>query len=149
MPTQTQSATSEKEIRAVIDGWIEALAAKDAKRLAAHYAEGVVAFDLAPPLAHRGAVTLRKGLDEWFPTWRGPIRYEVHDLNLQAEGDLAVGRSLNRMRGTRTSGEETDLWVRATVCFRRIGGAWKIVHEHVSVPFYMDGSFKAAIDLKP
>ena len=24
-----------------------------------------------------------------------------------------------------------------------------IVHEHESVPFYMDGSFRAAIDLKP
>ncbi len=24
-----------------------------------------------------------------------------------------------------------------------------ITHEHSSVPFYMDGSFKAAIDLKP
>jgi ketosteroid isomerase-like protein len=28
-------------------------------------------------------------------------------------------------------------------------GAWKIAHEHTSVPFYMDGSFRAAIDLKP
>ena len=26
---------------------------------------------------------------------------------------------------------------------------WKIMHEHSSVPFYMDGSFKAAVDLKP
>jgi hypothetical protein len=37
---------------------------------------------------------------------------------------------------------------------RRIGlakkdGAWKVTHEHFSVPFYMDGSNKAAIDLKP
>jgi hypothetical protein len=30
-----------------------------------------------------------------------------------------------------------------------MGGKWAIVHEHVSVPFYMDGSYKAAIDLKP
>jgi ketosteroid isomerase-like protein len=39
--------------------------------------------------------------------------------------------------------------VRVTVCFRKIAGKWKVVHEHVSVPFYMDGSFKAAVDLKP
>jgi hypothetical protein len=25
----------------------------------------------------------------------------------------------------------------------------KIAHEHESVPFYMDGSFKAAVDLTP
>ena len=32
---------------------------------------------------------------------------------------------------------------------RKIGGEWKMVNAHTSVPFYMDGSYKAAIDLKP
>ena len=27
--------------------------------------------------------------------------------------------------------------------------SWKITDDHASVPFYMDGSFKAAVDLKP
>jgi len=31
----------------------------------------------------------------------------------------------------------------------RIGGAWKITRQHTSVPFRMDGSVKAAVDLKP
>jgi ketosteroid isomerase-like protein len=53
------------------------------------------------------------------------------------------------MSGTRTDGGETDVWVRQTLCLRRIGDAWKIAHEHTSVPFYMDGSNKAALDLKP
>jgi hypothetical protein len=39
--------------------------------------------------------------------------------------------------------------VRATIGFAKISGTWKATHEHVSVPFYMDGSNKAAIDLKP
>jgi PhnB protein len=39
--------------------------------------------------------------------------------------------------------------VRATVGFRKVDGKWRVVHEHVSVPFYMDGSYKAAVDLKP
>jgi ketosteroid isomerase-like protein len=33
--------------------------------------------------------------------------------------------------------------------FRKVGGRWLIAHEHASVPLYMDGSEKAAIDLKP
>jgi ketosteroid isomerase-like protein len=33
--------------------------------------------------------------------------------------------------------------------FRKIDGKWAIAHEHSSVPFYMDGSYKAAVDLKP
>lgn len=43
----------------------------------------------------------------------------------------------------------TDVWFRATVGLRRGDGGWTIMHEHTSVPFYMDGSFKAAIDLQP
>ena len=38
---------------------------------------------------------------------------------------------------------------RMTACYRKISGRWLITHEHVSVPFYMDGSYKAAVDLKP
>lgn len=26
-------------------------------------------------------------------------------------------------------------WIRITVCYRRIEGEWKVVHEHVSLPF--------------
>jgi ketosteroid isomerase-like protein len=25
--------------------------------------------------------------------------------------------------------------MRATACFRKIGGRWRVVHEHVSLPF--------------
>ena len=39
--------------------------------------------------------------------------------------------------------------MRATVCLRKVGGEWKIVHEHESVPFYMDGSQRPAFDLAP
>jgi ketosteroid isomerase-like protein len=39
--------------------------------------------------------------------------------------------------------------VRATIGFAKKDGGWKVTHEHFSVPFYMDGSDKAAVDLKP
>ena len=64
-------------------------------------------------------------------------------------GDTAYGFGLSHMTGTKTNGHEGDLWSRETLGFRKVGGAWKIAHEHSSVPFYMDGSFRAAVDLKP
>lgn len=33
--------------------------------------------------------------------------------------------------------------------FRKTSGKWTITHQHSSVPFYMNGNFKAAIGLKP
>jgi ketosteroid isomerase-like protein len=114
-----------------------------------HYASDVLVFDLAPPLQYRGADAYRKNWEAWFPTFRGSIGYEIRDLSIVASDDLAFCHSFNRITGARTDNEKTDVWVRATVCLRKIDGNWKIVHEHQSVPFYMDGSYRAAVDLKP
>jgi ketosteroid isomerase-like protein len=57
--------------------------------------------------------------------------------------------SLNQLRGTTTDGEKGDVWFRQTLCFRKIRNDWRIAHQHESVPFYMGGSYRAAVDLKP
>jgi ketosteroid isomerase-like protein len=140
---------TDSEIRTQIDSWAAALRAKDVDALMSHYAPDAVTADLAPPLWNAGARTLRKNFEEWIASWAGPIEIEIRDVHVTAGDDVAFARSLNRIHGTRIGNETTDLWVRATICFRRIGRAWKVEHEHVSVPFYMDGSFRAAVDLKP
>ena len=142
-------AYNEARIRRLIDTWAEAIRAKDVDAVMSHFAADIVTFDLAPPLQSTGADPLRQSLEAWFPTFRGPVGYEVHDLSITTGDELAFCRSLNRISGTRTDGEETDVWVRATVGLRRIDGRWQVTHEHSSVPFYMDGSYRAAVDLEP
>ena len=148
MTLENRKATDEAQIRRVTDDWTQAVQAKDINRLFSHYTPDVLSFDLAPPLQHhRGE--LRSGMEEWFETFRGPIGYEIRDLSITVGDDVAFSHSLNRISGARTSGEQTDVWVRSTVCFRKIDGKWMVTHEHASVPFYMDGSDRAAVDLKP
>ena len=142
-------ASDEAQIRALIDAWAEAIRAKDVDAVMSHFAADIVTFDLAPPLQCAGADALRQSLAAWFPTFRGPVGYEVRDLTITTDGDVAFCRSLNRISGTRTDGEKIDVWVRATVGLRRIDGRWQVTHEHSSVPFYMDGSYRAAVDLEP
>ena len=36
------------------------------------------------------------------------------------------------------------MWLRQTLCFCMLDGQWQITHQHESVPFYMDGGYKAA-----
>jgi ketosteroid isomerase-like protein len=91
----------------------------------------------------------KKELAEWFATFQGAVGFEVHDLSITAGNGVAFATSLNHITGKRTNGEETDVWVRATIGFAKTEGEWKATHEHFSVPFYMDGSYKAAVDLKP
>jgi ketosteroid isomerase-like protein len=90
----------------------------------------------------------RDSVEAWLSGWDGPIHIDARDVNLTVDGDLAFVSALNRMRG-RIGGEDQDMWYRTTMCFQRIGERWRIVHDHSSVPFYMDGSYRAAVDLNP
>lgn len=139
---------AEAQIRRLISDWTGALRSRDVEAIMAACAPDFVSFDLAPPLSHH-AVEYREGLRQWFSSFASPIGCEITQLEIASSGGVAFSRSLNRMTGKKTSGEEVDLWVRATICYRKIGGEWKVAHEHISVPFYMDGSFRAAVDLHP
>lgn len=140
-------ATSESEIRQVIDAWASAICAKDADGVVLHTSPESIGFFLAPPLKAQGH--LKQNLEEWFKTFQGPITLEIRDLKITAGEGVAFCHSLNRISGQRGSGERTDVWVRETLGLCKIDGRWLITHEHESVPFYMDGSNRAAVDLKP
>lgn len=151
MTTQRGVSSDEARIRALLDEQAEATRAKHADRFRAVYAAELLTFDMAPPLRNAGAdVALsRENLEGWFDTWQGPIGYETRDLNVTVGGDVAFSHDLIHISGTKVTGEHDGVWARRTLGLRRIDGAWKIVHEHTSVPFYMDGSYRAAVDLEP
>src|SRR5262245_48226893 len=141
--------SNEAEIRWLIDGRLKAIHTKDGGEAMASCAPEVLLFDLAPPLQYRGADVNRKSLEEWFRSFRGPVGYELRDLAITAGDEVGFCHALARISGARTDGTQTNVWVRATVCLRKIAGVWKITHEHVSVPFEMAPPFKASLDLQP
>jgi ketosteroid isomerase-like protein len=141
----------EAEIRSIIADHAKAHHAKNVDLLLAHGGEGFLSFDLAPPLQNRGGSPkkARREIEAWFATWKGPIGLEERDLVVTAGDNVAFSTSLTHMTGTKTDGTEVSLWFRTTNGFRRENGKWRIVHAHSSVPFHMDGSSKACLDLKP
>jgi ketosteroid isomerase-like protein len=151
MSTAVQSmhtSIAEAEIRALLDSIQEAHHAKDAAAIAAPYAANAVIFDLSPPLAHAGVNIERK--QPWLDSWTTPIELESRGLKITVSGDTAFGHGLLRMRGTKKFADRPiDFWMRATYCFEHNVDGWHIVHEHTSVPFYMDGSLRPAFDLQP
>jgi ketosteroid isomerase-like protein len=140
------STTNKAEIEALFLKLAKACADHNADAIVEAYAPDAVIFDLAPPLRRHGMD--RESVAAWFDGWDGPIRIDASEVSLTIDGDLAFASALNRMRG-RQGAEDRDLWYRTTMCIRKIGGRWQIVCDHSSVPFYMDGSYRAAVDLKP
>ena len=150
-PLSTVQSPDEAQIRHLISEREAAMRARDAERLVSHYAPEVVSFDLAPPLQHSGPEVLdASARRNWFAGFDGPIGFEIRDLSVTAGEDVAFCHSLNRLTTTpRGAPRSFTLWFRATVCLRKIDGAWRITHEHNSTPLYMDGSLRAALDLQP
>jgi uncharacterized protein (TIGR02246 family) len=133
MVAANDSAADEARIRELVEQWRQAVLAKDTRALIAHYAPDVVVFDVVPPASYKGAEQYRESWQRWFDSMSGPLSFEMHDVQVAVSGDLAHVHCVNRV----AVGEQDNL-VRATVCFRRIGGEWRVVHEHASVPLMMD-----------
>ncbi len=146
--TDRQSASDEAQIRAAMTERAEAIFAKDSDRVMALFTDDLVSFDVLDPLQVVGATAVKTRLEAWFAMYRSPIRCEVRDLTVAADGGVAFCHSLHRYSGTLANGDPADMWVRDTVCFRKVGGAWRITHEHMSDPFNLETG-KASIDLAP
>lgn len=135
MSIESNSAQDEVQIRQLLDEWRGALAARDLDRLTKHYAEDVLFFDAVPPYQHRGAEAYRRTWEVMFPHLPPRIESEIRDLSITVDGDVAFAHCLNRIVNSDTREAATCGWVRVTVCYQRRQGTWKVVHEHVSIPF--------------
>ncbi|MGC1872064.1 MAG: nuclear transport factor 2 family protein [Acidobacteriaceae bacterium] len=142
-------ATKEKaEILAVIEGMKKARHDKNVRDLAAPYTADAAIFSLAPPLVHRGINIA--DMQAWLDTWEGPIEITPQDFEVHVSGDLAFCHGYMRMDGLKKGADQPiSFWMRETLCLERHDEEWRIVHEHTSVPFYMDGSLRPAFDLQP
>jgi uncharacterized protein (TIGR02246 family) len=141
------SSTKDRtEIEALFQKLAKAHTDHDADAIVEVYTPDAVIFNLAPPLKHRGMD--RDDVANWLASWDGPIETDARDTSLTINGDLAFVSALNRMHG-RQGDTDQDLWFRTTMCIQKIKGQWQIACDHSSVPFYMDGSYRAAVDLIP
>jgi ketosteroid isomerase-like protein len=142
---------AEALIRERIEDMLTALNAKDIDGVISLFAPNLVSFDIAPhfgALRYVGADNKRRAWQEAFATFTGPFSYEIHELNVTTEGELAFVHSLNHVKATLASAQISELWLRWTACLRRIDGVWLIVHDHVSVPADLEHG-QAVVNLRP
>jgi ketosteroid isomerase-like protein len=146
------------QIRALLADVTAGYRARDAGQIVASYAPDIVMYSLATPLRSRRGdlldigggrkvdLTTAEGVQVWLDGFGdAPFDYEIRDLEVEAGGDVAYAHGLARM------GPEGvfSMWLRVTFGLRKTEGRWQIADLHGSVPFYMDQTFKAAVDLQP
>jgi uncharacterized protein (TIGR02246 family) len=130
----------EAKIRALEKQFAAAFNAKDADAIMKVYVPGdsLIVFDLVPPLQYVGAQAYHDNWVNFFKMFKGPLKFEMSDLYVMADGKLAYSHSIQHLTGTQTNGNPIDVTVRVTDVYGKIKGQWLIVHEHVSVPVDLD-----------
>jgi len=141
-------ASTQSEVRALLDSWSHAIRMKDIDQLMSLYSPDVVYFDCVPPLQYVGSDAVRRNFLRWFDGWKSSIGVEIRDLNILASGNTAIAHMLHGTSGVLKNGREVRYWLRATVGSQRSKQDWLITHEHISMPVDFERG-RALMDLVP
>lgn len=135
LPARAESK-DEQDIRALEDGFAVACSAKDLDTIMKVYVPGndLFVFDVGVPRQHVGWEDYKKDWHDFLALFSGPVRCNVSDLSVASDGMIAYGHSIQHVSGKATDGSMMDMTVRVTDVYRKMGGKWLIVQEHVSVP---------------
>ncbi|MCH4562304.1 nuclear transport factor 2 family protein [Halomonas sp. EGI 63088] len=131
-----------------LESWTAAVRDRDIDAIVAHYAPHIVAFDAVAQLQFKGVEAYRQHWQACLELCPGLMDFELHEVVLHADGEVAFCHALHHCGDTNDKGEPQVGWLRMTSGYRRIEGEWKVVHEHFSAPFEME-SGKALFDLEP
>lgn len=148
MINEQDKTANETQIRRIIEERIKAVDEKNINELLSNHAPDILSFDVLNPLQNEGLDSIRERADKWFSGYQTKIGYEVRDLSVTAGDEVGYCHYLYCVSGTLKDGNVVNMWVRATVCFRKIDNKWIIEHEHQSVPFDVETG-KASLNLKP
>ncbi len=127
---------SEKPILRVVDAHKAAVFAKDVDAFVALYDQDVCVFDLWGAWSYNGVAAWRRMVADWFGSL-GSERVVVDMDGVQTimAHDVAVVHAFVTYTAVSAEGKELRaMQKRLTWALKQKEGAWKIVHEHSSVP---------------
>ncbi len=128
--------SDEVEIRAMEAAMIKAYAAKDLDNALGGYVqdETLFVFDAIPPRQYVGIKAWRADNEGFVAMFHGPLKVEMSDLSITANGKLGFGHNIQRFSGADKNGKPIDLTFRVSDGYKKINGKWMIVEEHLSFP---------------
>jgi uncharacterized protein (TIGR02246 family) len=149
-PAAVSALDDEAAIRALEDRFAAAFNAGDINAMMKNYIpdKSLVVFDVVPPRQHLGADEYRNAWVGFFKHFKGTPKIGISDLHITVDGNVGFSHSIQHVTGTDIQGNSIDRTVRVTDGYRKIGGNWLIVLEHVSVPIDLKTN-KPDINSKP
>ena len=131
---QQPTSNDEAQIHALIERWAKAVREANWSAIRADHDPEILMFDVPPPL-------LSRGLDAYMATWETfwswsekPVTFEFHDVEVTCGQDVAFATAVGKCAGIDSNGNREALEFRLTLGLRKIDGAWRVMHEHHSLP---------------
>ena len=133
--TTASESTLQAEVREVLTARNRAIGTKDVDAIMRHYADDLVYYDAIPPFQSAGAGGLRHGWESCLPYFPDHFGMASEQLSIHGDGDTAAAHWIWRFTDLPADHGAMQTCLRATAILERREGAWKIIHEHCSVPF--------------
>ncbi|MGA0614089.1 nuclear transport factor 2 family protein [Paracoccus sp. KR1-242] len=121
-------AQREREIHALIADWTDAICKGDIQRVLKDRTDDIVMYDVPKPIQSIGIAAYEASWKLFFDhNPPGLDCFSFRDIQIVAGEDVAYAFGLLIIGGG-------DAQCRLTLGLRRVDGAWKVTHEHHSMP---------------
>jgi uncharacterized protein (TIGR02246 family) len=125
----------EDQIRALIEGWAEAVHRGDLEGVLADHGEEIMMFDVPPPDDGVRGIDAYRGTWPPFFEWQAQgASFEIVSLDVTAGEEVAFAYALMRCGSSAELAEHPERRLRLTLGLKKAGDRWVVVHEHHSFP---------------
>ena len=130
----TRISPDERAIGELVARWAKAVREEDRAAIASDHAAEMLMFDVPPPFAARGIDQYMTTWDTFFAAAEKPVKFDFTDVAITAGADVAFVTAIGHCVTIDRVGRREPLDFRLTMGLRKVAGAWRITHEHHSLP---------------
>lgn len=105
----------------------------DMDKLAPYYAPDALVLDIYAPGIYRGRAQIKAGFAPQLAAVRS-MKHAIPEMNVATNGRFACAAMQIRFDTVLKNGQALKMSVREIDAFKKIGGKWQIVQQHVSLP---------------
>jgi uncharacterized protein (TIGR02246 family) len=131
---QAAASQDEAEIRSLIERWARAVREEDRAAIRRDHDPDILMFDVPPPLVSRGLDAYMATWETFFPRAEKPVAFDFCNVKVTCGADVAFATAIGKCVDIDPNGKREPLEFRLTMGLRKIGGRWRVVHEHHSLP---------------
>lgn len=136
----SETNTLQTQVHTVLEDWARATRQNRKDKILKNHAIDLVIFDVLSPMKYESAESYRQSWSDWQPETQGEGQFDLENISVTVSTDLAFAHCFIRCGSTMPDGHTFQDLVRATFCLKKIDGAWKILHQHLSKPIQQSGS---------